>query len=159
MASLSSKSLDDAQFPLIYMQISHSTTESTLKHSPIFWTHVPLSPYIYSTFQPSWIAHYSPSVGLPLWQCRRPKRLRFDPWVGKIPRSRQWQPAPVVFLGKSHGQRSLVDHGIIKSHTPLSYSAQHNSKHTLNILVSAFICATAFKIPSLCPVSHPTPPS
>ena len=32
----------------------------------------------------------------------------FDPWVGKIPWRRKWQPNPVSLLGKSHGQRSLV---------------------------------------------------
>ena len=32
------------------------------------------------------------------WQCRRHKRCRFDPWVGKIPWRREWQPTP-VFLG------------------------------------------------------------
>ena len=38
----------------------------------------------------------------------------FDPWVGKAPWRRKWQPTPVfpVFLpGKSHGQRSLVGPG------------------------------------------------
>ena len=38
-------------------------------------------------------------------QCRRP---RFDPWVGKIPWRRAWQPTPVFLPGKSHGQRSLA---------------------------------------------------
>ena len=38
-------------------------------------------------------------------QCRRPG---FNPWVQKIPWKREWQPAPVFLLGKSHGQRSLV---------------------------------------------------
>jgi len=28
--------------------------------------------------------------------------------VGKIPWSRKWQPTPVVWPGKSHGQRSLA---------------------------------------------------
>ena len=37
-------------------------------------------------------------------QCRRYRRLWFDPWVGKIPWCRQWQPTPVFLLGKSHGQ-------------------------------------------------------
>ena len=32
----------------------------------------------------------------------------FDPWVGKIPRRRAWQPTPVSSPGESHGQRSLV---------------------------------------------------
>ena len=36
------------------------------------------------------------------------KRHWFDPRVGKIPRSRKWQPAPVFLPGKSHGQRSLA---------------------------------------------------
>ena len=48
-------------------------------------------------------------LGLPRWlsgkesacQCRR---LGFNPWVGKIPWRRKWQPTP----GKSHGQRSLA---------------------------------------------------
>ena len=35
---------------------------------------------------------------------------RFDPWVGKIPWRRKWQPPPVFLPGKSHGQRSLVDY-------------------------------------------------
>ena len=44
----------------------------------------------------------------PACQCRRLKRHRFDPWVGKIqPRRRAWQPTPVFFPGESHGQRSL----------------------------------------------------
>jgi len=32
----------------------------------------------------------------------------FDPWVGKIPWRRTWQPSPVFFPGESHGQRSWV---------------------------------------------------
>ena len=36
------------------------------------------------------------------------RRLGFDPWVGKIPCRRNWQPTPVFLPGKSHGQRSLV---------------------------------------------------
>ena len=41
-------------------------------------------------------------------QCRRPKRCRFDSWVGKIPWRRAWQPTPVFLPRESHGQRSLV---------------------------------------------------
>ena len=33
---------------------------------------------------------------------------RFDPWVGKIPWRREWQPTPVFLPGEFHGQRSLV---------------------------------------------------
>ena len=31
-----------------------------------------------------------------------------DPWVGKIPGRRKWQPTPIFLPGKSHGQKSLV---------------------------------------------------
>ena len=41
-------------------------------------------------------------------QCRRCGRPGFDPWDGKIPWRRKWQPAPVFLPGESHGQRSLV---------------------------------------------------
>ena len=42
-------------------------------------------------------------------QCRR---LRFDPWVGKMPWKRKWQPAPVFLPGESHGQRGLVGYSL-----------------------------------------------
>ena len=38
-------------------------------------------------------------------QCRR---CEFNPWVGKIPWRKKWQPTPVFLPGKSHGQRSLA---------------------------------------------------
>ena len=47
----------------------------------------------------------------PAFQCRRHRRLRFDPWVGKIPWRRAWQPTLVFLPGESHGHRSLVDYG------------------------------------------------
>ena len=34
---------------------------------------------------------------------------RFDPWVGKIPWRKAWQPAPIFLPEESHGQRSLAD--------------------------------------------------
>ena len=36
------------------------------------------------------------------------KRHGSDPWVGKIPWSRKWQPSPVVSTGKFHGQSLVV---------------------------------------------------
>ena len=41
----------------------------------------------------------------PTYQCRRPE---FDPWVGKIPWRKAWQPTPVFLPGEFHRQRSLV---------------------------------------------------
>ena len=44
-------------------------------------------------------------------QCRRHRRRQFDPWVGKSPWRRVWQPTPVFLPGESHGQRSLAGYG------------------------------------------------
>ena len=35
------------------------------------------------------------------------KRCRFNPWVGKIPWRKAWQPTSVFLPGESHGQRSF----------------------------------------------------
>ena len=40
--------------------------------------------------------------------CRVCGRHRFDPWGGRIPWRRKWQPTPVFLPGKSHGQRGLA---------------------------------------------------
>ena len=46
--------------------------------------------------------------GTPLqYSCLQCGRPGFDPWVGKIPWRRSWQPTPVLLPGESHGQRSL----------------------------------------------------
>ena len=49
--------------------------------------------------------HYWLSSKESTCQCRR---CRFDPWLGKIPWRRKWQPTPAFLPEKSHGQRSLV---------------------------------------------------
>ena len=41
----------------------------------------------------------------PACQCRR---HGFDPWVGKIPGRRAWQPPPVFLPGEPHGNSSLA---------------------------------------------------
>ena len=76
--------------------------------SPRSWCGLPASPLCAHR------VHYC-HVGLPRWlsgrvhlSSRRCKRLRFDPWVRKIPWSRKWQHTLVFLPGKFHGQRSLV---------------------------------------------------
>ena len=49
---------------------------------------------------------------IPQWLSRQRihlqcKRHRFDPWVGKIPWRRVWQPNPVFSPAEVDGQRSL----------------------------------------------------
>ena len=60
----------------------------------------------------SWVAELNWTCGTsgkePTCQCRRHKRHRFDPWVGKIPWRGAWQPTPVFLPGESHEQRSRL---------------------------------------------------
>ena len=66
--------------------------------------------------------------GLPRWhsgkgsacQCRRHRRHRFQPWVGKIAWRRKWQSTP-VFLP---GQRSLA------GYSPWDYKESYMTEHT-----------------------------
>ena len=55
-----------------------------------------------------WSSQVAQVANEPSCQCRRHKRCEFDPWVGKIPWRRAWQPTPVFLPGESHGQRSLA---------------------------------------------------
>ena len=66
--------------------------------------------------QPTWLLCPWNSLGkntevdchFPAGQGRRHKRLRFNPWVWKIPWRRAWQPIPVFLSGKSHRLRNLA---------------------------------------------------
>ena len=63
----------------------------------------------------------------------RYKTCGFDPWVGKIPWSKKWQPTPIFLPGKSHGQRSLVGYspGGTKSQTHLrDWTNTHTQTNT-----------------------------
>jgi len=44
----------------------------------------------------------------PACRYRKPKRHRFNPWVGKIPWKRALQPTLVFLIEESHGHRSLA---------------------------------------------------
>ena len=60
----------------------------------------------------TWKAFLNVDFGLP-WGLRTVKNLQwerseFDPWVGRIPWRREWQPTPIFLPGEFHGQRSLA---------------------------------------------------
>ena len=61
-------------------------------------------------------------------QCRTYKRHGFDPWVGKIPWRRKWQPTPVVLPGESHGWRSLAGYSLWVGKE--SDRTEHSHTHT-----------------------------
>ena len=52
-------------------------------------------------------------------QCRRHKRRRFSPWVGKIPWRRAWQPTPVFLLENpmDRGAGQATAHGVTRVST------------------------------------------
>ena len=58
--------------------------------------------------RPHWSFPGGASGKEPACLCRRHKRRRFNPWVGKIPWRKTWQSTPVFLPGESHGQESLV---------------------------------------------------
>ena len=96
------------------------------------WTEESSEQYLKRHFLGVWVSYCYPppeshfpngaSGKEPACQCRRHKRHRFSPWIGKISWRREWQPTPVFLLGESHGQRSLraIVHGVAKSQTRLS---------------------------------------
>ena len=40
------------------------------------------------------------------------KRGGLDPWLGKVPWRRKWQPIPVFLPGKLYGQRGLAGYSL-----------------------------------------------
>ena len=54
-----------------------------------------------STARPSLVAQTVKNL-LVMWE------TGFDPWFGKIPGRREWQPTAVFLPGEPHGQRSLA---------------------------------------------------
>ena len=92
------------------------------------------------------------SVKEPACQCRRLKRLGFDPWVRKNLWSRKWQPTPVFLPGESHGQRSLVgiDHSVTQSWTLQKWLSTHTHIHWCSWPCSHTLRATVLKYGS-CP--------
>ena len=80
-------------------------------------TSFPHSPQKESTLLTPWLRTSSLSSNEFACQYRR---HGFDPWVGKVPWRRAWQPTPVFLPRKSNGQRSLA------GCSPLGRRIRHN---------------------------------
>ena len=68
-------------------------------------------------------------------QCRRHKRLKaqvFDPWVGKSPWRRTWQPTPVFWPAGFQGLYSLW--GCKESARPSDFHFEKTGVNTLSLL-------------------------
>ena len=71
-------------------------------------------------------------------QCRGHRSLTFDPWMGKSPWRRKWQPTPVFVPRESNGQRSFVGYSPrgckeldptrwVSTHSSIMYTCQSQS--------------------------------
>ena len=85
--------------------------------------------------------------------CKRCTRLRFNPWVGKIPWRRKWQPIPVFLPEKSHGQRSLADY------SPWGSEELDVSEHAPTFYRSVLPAGQGSVTSSLGSLRVPTPPA
>ena len=65
----------------------------------------------------TWASQMTQGVRKPPANAGNIKRHGFDPWIGKIPWRMAWQLTPEFLPGEFHGQRSLVDHKVVKSRT------------------------------------------
>ena len=78
----------------------------------------------------------------------------FNPWVGKIPWRRKWQPTPVFLPGDSHGQRSLVDYSPwgCKESDMTEATAQHTLLEMKLLAQQSMGISTHFSCSALCVV-------
>ena len=129
------------------------TTSTPLKRidfHPIRWSQVRL--FLKHTLESGHLGHDTHKTGLPRWlgskesacQC---KRIRFDPWVGKIPWRRAWQPIPVFLPRESHdrGFWQATVHGVAKSQTRLSVQAHMHPPTCIRLINSRTFCAVRCK--------------
>ena len=89
----------------------------------------------------------------PTCQCRRHRRLGFNPWVAKIPWRRKRQSTSVLLRGQSHVQRSLTGYspwGQRKS----DITEQEHEWHRITTENEHFVFLVLLKLPIyiLCPL-------
>ena len=66
----------------------------------------------------------------------------FDPWVGKVPWRRAWQPTSVFLSGESHGQSNVAGYSP-QSHKELDTLKQY-STHAYSVLISQLLHSPTF---------------
>ena len=76
---------------------------------------------------PIWGVPSGACVKKPICQCRRHKRPGFDPWVGRIPWRRAWQPTLVLLPGNpmDRGAWQATVHRVTKSCIQLKWLSTH----------------------------------
>ena len=84
--------------------------------------HIPLILYLRASQVAQWVNESSEDAG---------DRHGFDPWVGKIPWRRAWQPTAVFLPEELHGRGAwwAAVHRIAKSRTRLKQLRTHACMH------------------------------
>ena len=74
----------------------------------------------------------------PACQCRRQERHSFNPWVGKIPWRRAWQPTLAFLPGEPPGQsREATVHRVTQSQTQLKHLSLHaHIYHLASVIIN-----------------------
>ena len=89
-----------------------------------------------------WASQVTLSGKEPDCHCRRYKRLQFNPWVGKIPWRRAWQPTPIFLPGESL-QRNLAGYSP-QGESDMSEVTQHSE--TVNLIFHAIVWVLDYNI-------------
>ena len=84
--------------------------------------------------------------------CRRRKRCRFNPWVGKMPWNRKWHSTLVFLAEESYGQGSLAGYSPwgsqrVRHNRVTEHEKNHRSnilKHVRACLLRCFSCVRLF---------------
>ena len=79
------------------------------------------------------------------WECRRCKRLGFNPWVGKIPWRWKWEPTLVFLPGKSHElNRGAWQATVLRVSKSWTQLCRHTYAHTLTMYLIFWRIAQLF---------------
>ena len=90
-----------------------SSTRGIFQARVLEWGAIAFSNEVLVNLKNNMLSERNQSSGLSWWlsgieyTCQS-RHHRFDPWVGKIPLRREWQPTPAFLPGRSHGQRGLA---------------------------------------------------
>ena len=86
------------------------------------------------------------------WQYRRPKRLRFDSWIEKIPWNRKGPPGPVCLENSmDRGAWWATVHGVAKNQTQQHLTHTHTStcRHNFGLKIGLWWIFMTIKIEHL----------
>ena len=81
---------------------------------------------IFMCSRPHWASQVAPVLKNPPANAGDIKRPGFDPWAGKIPWRRSWQPTPVFWrIPMDRGTWRATVHGVPQSRTRLKQLCKH----------------------------------